>query len=545
MNLPPPQDNDMIITQFKPADDQWELSEENIKRIDPKNGATILHNYCRSINTTPLGVYRYLIETKGCDINIQDNYNDTPPFDAIRFFNPRYGGNINVLTYLLGQKDLNAGINGHHGYTLLHLSCLNINILPLDLFKLLIETKGCDINTPDNNNNTPLHCAFRDFSSFRGGDISVLTYLLGQEDFNVNIRGSHGRTLLHWACQNINQLTINVFKLLIETHGIDLNLQDDHHNPPLFCAIRDFNPEAGGDVAILTYLISLDSVSINTIGYAGRTLLHRACLQIDKLPLDIFKLLIEIKGGDVNAQDNNNDTPIHIALCSFDSDEDSDVNTLIYLLGLDCVNVNTKNNSGHTLIHSACSHINDLPLDVFKFLIESKGADLHVINKLGNTPIHNALEVFHTHYGDGAILSYLLSQDCVNVKNINGDTILHTACQNINHLPLDIFKCLIETIGCGANAQDSTGNTPLHCAFRAFNLNSSGDVDVLIYLLNQKDVNVNIKGQSGETLLHLACINSPRSSKDQDSPKADAFSCQFAEIITERYLQHFFNDVAP
>jgi ankyrin repeat protein len=104
---------------------------------------------------------------------------------------------------------------------------------------------------------------------------------------------------------------------------------------------------------------------------------------------------------------------------------------------------------------------------------------------------------------------------------------------------------LIETTGCDVNAQDNTGDTPLHCAFHAFNLNSGGDVDVLIYLLNQKDVNVNIKGQSGVTLLHLACINSPPSSKDQDSPKADTFSCQFAEIITERYLQHFFNNVAP
>jgi hypothetical protein len=57
MNLPPPpQDDDPIITQFKPYYDQWELTDNNINRIGPETGHTILHNYCCYINTTPLGL---------------------------------------------------------------------------------------------------------------------------------------------------------------------------------------------------------------------------------------------------------------------------------------------------------------------------------------------------------------------------------------------------------------------------------------------------------------------------------------------------------
>jgi hypothetical protein len=49
MNLPPPppaQHDDPIITQFRPVEGQRELNDENIERIDPETGSTILHNYC-------------------------------------------------------------------------------------------------------------------------------------------------------------------------------------------------------------------------------------------------------------------------------------------------------------------------------------------------------------------------------------------------------------------------------------------------------------------------------------------------------------------
>jgi ankyrin repeat protein len=117
---PPPQADDPIITQFKPVEGQWELTGENITRIDPETGRTILHNYCRHINTTPLEVYRYLIEVKGCDINAQDKYNDTPIHLAFHFLNPNTGGDINLLTFLLNQKGVNINIKGQYDETLLH-----------------------------------------------------------------------------------------------------------------------------------------------------------------------------------------------------------------------------------------------------------------------------------------------------------------------------------------------------------------------------------------------------------------------------------------
>jgi hypothetical protein len=197
---PPPQDDNPIITQFRPVEDQWELTDDNINRIDPKTGHTILYNYCKYINTTPLEVYQYLIETKGCDVNVQDKNNDTPLHYALGCFNPHYGGSITVLMYLLGQMSVNANIKGQCGYTLLHTACQQINSLPLEIFKLLIETMGCDVNAQDEYNNTPLHNAFLCFNLRNSGAIAALTYLINQTNIDVNIKDKNGHTILHLAC---------------------------------------------------------------------------------------------------------------------------------------------------------------------------------------------------------------------------------------------------------------------------------------------------------------------------------------------------------
>jgi ankyrin repeat protein len=430
MNLPPPpQDDDPIITQFKPITDQWKLTDEDINRIDPKTGHTILHNYCQHINTTPREVYRYLMETKGCDVNAQDKYNDTPVHDALRYFNPN--GDITVLMYLLTQMNVNANIKGQYGYTILHYACEKINHLPLDVFKLLIETQGFDINVQNNNNSTPLHYALRDFDPTHGGNITVLTYLLSQKSINGNIKGWNGNTLLHTACININYLPLDVFKLLIETNGCDVNAQDDSNDTPIHNALSCFNPRNGGDTKALTYLLSQRGVNGNIKYKYAYTLLHDACEKINRLPLEIFKLLIETMGCDVNAQDNYKYTPLHYAIDFFDANAGGDITVLPYLLSQKDINGNIKGEDGDSLLHIACRRINYLPLDVFKLLIETNGCDVNVQNNDKDTPLHQALAYFKPHNNnDITVLTYLINQNNanINIKDQKGFNSLHLAC---------------------------------------------------------------------------------------------------------------------
>jgi ankyrin repeat protein len=274
---PPPHGSDPIITQFKPVRNQWELTEDNIKRTDPETGRTILHNYCQHIKTTPLEVYRYLIETQGCDVNVQNKYNNTPIQRALFYFDPRTGGDITVLTYLLNQNSVNLNIKGRSGHTLLHYACEQINHLPLEIFKVLIETHGADVNVQNPYNDTPLHNAIRCFDPRNGGDISVLHYFLNKQDLYVNLKDKYGFTLLHKVCEKVNYFPLDTFKLLIETRGCDVNVKNNFGDTPLHNAIRNFNPNKGGDIKALAYLIDQKNVNLNVKVQKGLNLLHLAC----------------------------------------------------------------------------------------------------------------------------------------------------------------------------------------------------------------------------------------------------------------------------
>jgi ankyrin repeat protein len=435
MNLPPPpQADDPVIMQFEPVDRQWELNDENIQRIGPQTGEKILHNYCKYINTTPLEVYRYLIETKGCDINAQDEDKNTPLHYALRYFK---GGDIAVLIYLLSQGNVNVSIRCQYGYTLLHEACQHINSLPIDVFKILIEKKGRDINAQDNNKNTPFHKALEYFEPRNGGDIAVLHYLLSQKGINRNTKNKHGYTLLHRACININKLPLDVFKLLIETpRGCAVNAKDEDKGTPIHCALRCFDPNNGGNIVVLMYLLTQKGVNGNIKGWNGYTTLHTACININSLPLETFKLLIETIGCDVNAQDDDKDTPLHNALVCFNQNDGGDTNVLMYLLSQKDINVNIKNSNGYTLLHRACININKLPLEIFELLVETIGCDVNVRDNDDGTPIHRTLRYFDPNNGgDITVFAYLLNQMGVNanIRGKFGRNLLHLTC--ISNLP--------------------------------------------------------------------------------------------------------------
>jgi hypothetical protein len=229
-----PLDDDPIITQFQPVNGQWQLNGENIKHTDSQSGETILHNYCKYINTTPLPIFKYLIETKGCDINIQSKYSGTPIQYALCYFNSKKGGEVNTLMHLLNLKGIDVNMKGDDGRTILHAACENINQVPLDIIKYLIETKDCDVTIQSKYSGTPIHYAFGCFNPNKGGDISMLLYLLNLKGLDVNMKGQYGRTILHAACQNINQTPLDIIKYLIESKGLKIDCIDYLGNTPLY-----------------------------------------------------------------------------------------------------------------------------------------------------------------------------------------------------------------------------------------------------------------------------------------------------------------------
>jgi ankyrin repeat protein len=371
-------------------------------------------------------------------------------------------------------------------------------------------------------------------------------YLLTQTNINVNIRGQFGYTLLHYACININRLPITIFELFI-TLGADVNVQDNGYSIPFLRAFWKFDPNKGGDIKILHYLLAQKDVKVLGQSRYGDTVLHQVCKRVSMLPLEILRYLIEILGCDVNVQNNEKSTPIHFAFLSFDPHSVGDITILMYLLNQKGINVNIKGYDGNNILHLACKNINTLPLDVFKLLIETHGGDVNVLNNNNDTPLHRALRNFDPRDGgDIAVLTYLINQKNVNVniKGWNGYTLLHATCLNINYLPLDVFKLLIETKGGDVNAMNDYDKTPIHCALDRFDPKHGGDINVLGYLINQKGVNVNAKYKGDYTLLHTTCIVNLQNTSHSDELNAecDTILCQIVEVIANKCLELVLDD---
>jgi ankyrin repeat protein len=349
MNSPPKDGNDPVITQFKPVESQLELNDDNIKHIDDWTGNTILHNYCEHINTTPIEVIKYLVEIKGCNVNVPNQYQNTPVELAICNFDINNGGDPNLLIYLLNQSDVSVNIRNGNGISLFSVACYNINKLPLDIFQHLIEVKGGDVNAQNQQSMTPIHHALDSFDFELSGNTDNLLYLLSQNDINVNEKDLFGRTLLNKACDNINRSSLDVFKCLIETKGGDVNALDRGKSTPLYDALRFFEVDTG-DVAILTYLLGQENVNVNKKNLDGYNLLHWACLHIDSIPFDVFKFIVEINRADVNMQDDRMNTPLYYTFHR----PTSDFSLSIYLLNQNGVNLNITDRFGRTLLHLTC-----------------------------------------------------------------------------------------------------------------------------------------------------------------------------------------------
>jgi ankyrin repeat protein len=492
-----------VVTQFKPVKYQWELNDENIKRIDPKTGETILHNYCKYINTTPLEVFKYLIEIKGCLINVKDKNGNPPPYYALHLFKPN--SDVNTLFYLLSQNGLGPKTKGKNDDSLLHQACLRINTLPLAVFEYLLDVKRCDLNAIDNTSrSSPLYHAINAFTPKSGGDINTLIYLLTRKELNLMQTESGAGTLLHLACTRVNVIPIEIFKTIHKIHPAACNLKDGVKNYPICYVLSTFRALSGGDIDTVMYLLGQKGLEINTKGHEGLTPLHLACRNINSLPLGVFKYLIETLGADINAIDDRLETPLHYGIIQYD--RCGDINNLYYLLNLPQLNIDAKDGKGVTIFHFAAFNIPQIPIEMFKFLIEEKRCDLNAVDSDKRSPLSHAFEKF-THACDPAVLFYLLSQDGVNVNRKGRDdyTLLHIACTHIYEFPIEVFKELLEEKHADINAKDCDLNTPLHHALIAFKPET--DVDILTYLLEQDGVDFTAKDSENYTLLHQACLN--------------------------------------
>ena len=136
---------------------------------------------------------------------------------------------------------------------------------------------------------TPLH------SAARSGDVDKVRQLLGEGMYTVNCTDSRGQTPLHCACMGGH---LEIVGMLIAEFKADMTIQNEDGDTALMLAAKT------GHDNVVHGLLSRYQCPLQKV------LLHIACRKGNaSLVRDI---VLEYK-ADVNARDDDNNTPVHVA----------------------------------------------------------------------------------------------------------------------------------------------------------------------------------------------------------------------------------------
>ena len=399
----------------------------------------------------------------------------TPLINAVE------NGNLDCVKVLLKYK---AGTEGRGDFHLSDLFpypyfwlcgtplCVAAAYGNLEILSCLVEN-GADINAATNYvpGLTPLMFAVQE------SHIDAVNYLLDQ-GADVNLQQESGYTALHFAAA---KGYFNALKRLVK-NGADVKARDKNNRTPLMLACESVNKKA------------IDSIY------------EKYRDQAAKCYFKALKRLMK-NGADVNAHDENNDTPLMLA----------------------CEGVNKKaiedsvyKNSGHDVTSSAYNYF-----DAVSLLID-QGADVNLQDNSGYSALHFAAGSTHK-YGVA-----------INVYGFYVNIITGDKCPSrmvpSQHNNMKVVNCLLQN-GANVDLQDEDGQTALFHALRnkgipfgilsslvknGANLNTRRKYDKctplmsvtqscgiyeeqLVTWLVDNGANVDLQDKDGLTALHYAC----------------------------------------
>ena len=389
--------------------------------------------------------------------------------------------------------------------------------------------------------------------------------LLLSYNLNKNIFDDYHCTALHIACQNNNYKIIP--KLITEKN---INMKNINGDTPLLVAILENSYEC--IKALLSNGTNIDTNVIDSCGYFSlkmiliifnnspelielinllinngvdknlhdsdqSTALHKAC-QLNTYEV-IPKLITE---ENINMKDKNGNTPLMIAI------QEKNYESIKALLSNEIsIDTNVIDSNDNSSLINILNNFHD-----FKGLSElidsviKNGADRDFVNKNKSTALHSACQ-----YNTYEAIPKLITENNINLKDINGDTPLMIAIQEKNY---ESIKALLSNeISIDTNVIDSNGNSSL---INILN-NSQGfkGLSELIDSVIKNGANRDFTNKDKSTALHIACQyntyevisklitekNINMKDKNCNIPLIVAYKKKHKECIVELLSNPFFN----
>ncbi|OXU16606.1 hypothetical protein TSAR_006033 [Trichomalopsis sarcophagae] len=332
------------------------------------------------------------------------------------------------------------------------------------LVKMLLD-HGSDVNNKDINACTPLQCAIYT------GDLELVKMIISA-GADINVQNRIGATPLHDAVLSCNE---EMVFLLLRPEAFNYNQRYQAVTEYLIragCPVYSFEVlnKAGRLIAYLHFAVKFHYIpeSIELIRLGGKPpakkkrLRELAATQDDinsAHSLLLVKMLLD-HGSDVNNKDINACTPLQCAIYT----GDLELVKMIISAGAD---INVQNRIGATPLHDAVLSCNEEMV----FLLLSKGANVDAKTlEFRNSPLHWAamLNIDDSHErcaiytGDLELVKMIISAGAdINVQNRIGATPLHDAVLSCNE------EMVFLLLSKGANVDAKTlefKNSPLHWA---------------------------------------------------------------------------------
>uniref|UniRef100_A0A8C4F2N0 E3 ubiquitin-protein ligase MIB2 n=1 Tax=Dicentrarchus labrax TaxID=13489 RepID=A0A8C4F2N0_DICLA len=289
----------------------------------------------------------------------------------------------------------------------------------MEVVKALLQANG-SIEVKDEDGDTALH-----YTAF--GNQAEIARLLLSKGANVNLLNNSMCTALHIA---VNKGFTDVVRVLTE-HSADVNLQDSYGDTPLHDAIaKDFRN-------IIEILVLVPNIDFTQQNHRGFNLLHYAALKGNKLATekilararqlvdvkkedgfsalhlaalnnhrDVAEILIKEGRCDINIRNNRNQTPLQLAVTQGHTDlvqllvaegadvnmedEDGDTAMHVALLRPQLANVIARGEGGGMLSLNASGLLGNTELSVgaaIACFLAQEGADINYANHKGKSPL--------------------------------------------------------------------------------------------------------------------------------------------------------------
>ena len=212
--------------------------------------------------------------------------------------------NPEKMTFLEAGNAVDPTTGGEEAPISIHESCKTGNMRDLNQWLSL----GTDLNQKDENGYAPLHYACE------YGHEDVIRKLLNRKA-KVNLL-TKATLLSPMACLVLGRLNDRLSEPemvriigTLKMAGGDINPTSEEAVPPVKAIVSQ------GNMELLDFFMSLH-VHIFVVDSDKRSMLHHIALNPNENSMAIVELLVE-RGLDVNAQDCDGNTPLHLAMSPF------------------------------------------------------------------------------------------------------------------------------------------------------------------------------------------------------------------------------------